>query len=411
MPTTRTDAERLDADDVLAGFRERFTLPPGLIYLDGNSLGPLPTSVAPAVHDAIHRQWRENLVRSWVDWMELPTRVGDRIGALLGVGPGQVAVGDSTSVQLFNTLVGAARLRPGRQVLLTDPRHFPTDRYMADSAARLLGLRVVEVPAEEAAEWLARDGRDVAVAAYPVVDYRTGELWDVAGITAAAHEVGAVVLWDVCHAVGVLPLDLERHDVDMAVGCTYKYLSGGPGSPAFVYVAERHHQALDLPLAGWLGHATPFATGGPYVPAAGIGRAVVGTPAILSLVALDAALDVYRDVSVEQVRAKSLSLTAFFVRCVDELPDEPGFEVVTPRAAERRGSHVSLRHEHAYGMIRALMPEGVVADSRPPDLLRFGFHPLYVSHQDVQESVERLRWVTETKQYTDPRFARTSAFG
>ncbi|MEU8763576.1 kynureninase [Streptomyces sp. NPDC048659] len=409
MPTTDTPATpvtgpdatladraaALDAADALAHVRDRFLLPEGVVYLDGNSLGVLPAAVPAAVEDAVHRQWGTDLIRSWNanGWWEAPTRTGDAIGRLVGAAPGQVVAGDSTSVQLFNTLLAAARLRPGRRVLLTDPDHFPTDQYIADSVGRLLGLDVRRVPAREAAAVLAAEGADVAVAAYAPVDYRTGELYDMAALTAAAHEAGALIHWDLCHAAGALPVRLDEIGADFAIGCGYKYLSGGPGAPAFGYVAHRHQEGFDHPLTGWHGHAEPFAMSGTYTPAPGVARARIGTPPLLSLIALEAALTAYEGVDMEALRAKSLSLTGFFQECADSLLDGLGFTMATPREAARRGSQVALRHPEAYPLIAALTARGVIGDMRAPDLLRFGFNALYLSHADVLAAVTELRSV------------------
>lgn len=391
-------AAALDATDPLAHVRDRFLLPEGVVYLDGNSLGALPAAVPPAVQDAVHRQWGTDLIRSWNanGWWEAPVRTGDAVGRLIGAEPGQVVAGDSTSVQLFNTLLAAARLRPGRRLILTDPDHFPTDQYIADSVGRLLDLEVRRVPAREAAAVLAAEGADVAVAAYAPVDYRTGELYDMAALTAAAHAAGALAHWDLCHAAGALPIALDAVAADFAVGCGYKYLSGGPGAPAFAYVAARHQQAFDHPLTGWHGHDQPFAMSGTYAPAEGITRARIGTPALLSLVALEAALTAYDGVDMASVRAKSLSLTGFFQECADSLLDGLGFTMATPREPGRRGSQVALRHPEAYPLVAALTARGVIGDMRAPDLLRFGFNALYLSHADVLHAVRELRDIVLT---------------
>ncbi|MCF2529612.1 kynureninase [Yinghuangia soli] len=404
-------AEALDAADGLAALRDRFLLPKGVVYLDGNSLGALPAAVPAAVEDAVRRQWGTDLIRSWNDndWWGAPLRIGDTIGRLIGAAPGQVACGDSTSVQLFNALTAAARLRPDRQVLLTDPDHFPTDQYIADSVARMLGLTVRRVPVGELADVLAAEGHRVAVAAYGPVDYRTGELADMAALTAAAHEVGALFLWDLCHAAGALPVGLDAIGADLAVGCGYKYLSGGPGAPAFIYVAERHQDAFDHAVTGWHGHAEPFAMQSTYAPAPGIARARIGTPPLLSMLALEAALTAFDGVDMAALRAKSLSLTGLFLDCADAMLDGLGFTVATPREPERRGSQVSLRHEHAYPIVQAHIERGFIGDMRAPDILRFGFNALYVTHRDVFAAVEALREITATGEYTDERFAVRSA--
>jgi len=398
-------ARLLDADDPLGAVRGAFALPDGVIYLDGNSLGALYRPVADRVAAAVGTEWGRHLVRGWNDdgWWSAPLRVGDRIGALLGAAPGQVAVGESTSVQLFNALTAAARMRAARPVILTDADHFPTDGYIADSVARLLGREVCRT--RDPHEALRRRGGEVAVLAWPAVDYRSGELWDVAGLTSAAHDAGAVVVWDLCHAAGAVPLRLDADAVDLAVGCTYKYLNGGPGSPAFVYVAARHQAGLDQPLTGWHGHARPFAMEAGYDPAPGIARARIGTPPIVSLLALDAALDVFGLAGLDVIRAKNLRLGELFITCADELLHGLGFEVATPREPGRRGSHVALRHPDAYPIMAALVEAGVIGDVRQPDLLRFGFSALYTSYADVYEAVRILAQVTASGAHRDPRFS------
>ena len=386
-------AAALDAANPLAARRELFLLPEGVSYLDGNSLGALPAAVPAAMSDAVHRQWGEGLIGSWfgeAQWWELPHRLGDRVGALLGAAPGQSIVGDSTSVQIFNTLVAAARLRPGRGVLLTDAGHFPTDAYLADSVGELLGLRVERVRPQEFAAAIARHGQDLAVAAFPAVDFATGERWDIPGLTRAAHDVGAVAVWDLCHAAGAFALELDAWDVDFAVGCTYKYLSGGPGAPAFAYANRRHHALMHQPLTGWTGHAEPFAMRGTYTPAEGVGRARIGTPTILSMLALEAALGAFDGVDLDVLRAQSLSLTGFFIECCDAMLAERGFTLVTPREPERRGGQVTLRHRDAATLVPAAAARGVVGDKREPDLLRYGFNALYNTHADALRAARTL---------------------
>lgn len=406
MPTS-DEAGRRDAADPLATLREYFRLPADTVYLDGNSLGALAAHIPERLSRVLTREWGDTLIGAWTehDWWSAPLRVGDRVGRLIGASPGQVTVGESTSVQLFNALAGAARLRPGRDVILTDTGHFPTDRYLADSVARLLGMRVIAVPAAAAATAVAQWSGQVAVVALPAVDYRTGELWDVAATTAAAHAAGAVTVWDLCHAAGAVPLALDDDEVDIAVGCTYKYLGGGPGAPAFVYLARRHHDGYDPPLTGWHGHAAPFAMEPEFRPADGISRTRIGTPHVLSLLALDSALDVFDKADLAEVRAKSLALGDFFLDCVADLVSEDGFEVVTPRAHRRRGSQVALRHPAAYEMITALLERNVIGDMRPPDLLRFGFNALYVSFRDVYCAAGELRDIVRSGCYRDERFA------
>jgi kynureninase len=387
-------AAALDAANPLRHCRERFLLPEGTTYLDGNSLGALPAAVPAAVQDAVTRQWGRGLIGSWfaedTAWWGLPERLGDRVGRLLGAGEGQTVVGDSTSVQIFNTLTAAARLRPDRELLLTDAGHFPTDAYLADSVGEMLGLEVRRVAPVDLRDALERDGARTAVVAFPAVDFATGERWDVPALTKAAHDAGALVVWDLCHAAGALELELDAWNVDFAIGCTYKYLSGGPGAPAFVYAARRHHAAMRQPLTGWTGHADPFAMRGTYEGAEGIGRARIGTPTMLSMLALEAAIGAFDGVDMGELRAQSLSLTGFFIECCDELSAGLGVEIVTPRAPERRGSQVTLRHPDAATLVPAAAERGVVGDKREPDLLRYGFNALYNTHADALRAAQTL---------------------
>ncbi|MFE3553919.1 kynureninase [Streptomyces sp. NPDC059193] len=389
-PDLQARAEALDTADELAKLRERFTLPEGVVYLDGNSLGALPAGVADATADVVARQWGELLIRSWDDsgWWSAPERIGDKLAPLVGAAAGQVVVGDSTSVNLFKALVGAARLaEPGRTRLLVDAATFPTDGYIAASAARMTGLDVVPVDPSAAAGAI---GEDTAVVLLNHVDYRSGRLHDLPALTAAARAAGAVTVWDLCHSAGALPVGLDEHAVDLAVGCTYKYLNGGPGAPAYLYIAERHQAAFDSPLPGWNGHADPFAMTPEFTPADGARRGRVGTPDILSMLALEAALDVWDGVSVEAVRAKSLALTDFFLECVAAYVPQGKVESVTPAEHAHRGSQVSLRTGNAREVMRELIARGVIGDFRAPDVLRFGFTPLYVGFADAERAARTL---------------------
>ncbi|GAA4885696.1 aminotransferase class V-fold PLP-dependent enzyme [Actinomycetospora straminea] len=370
--------------------RAAFTLPRApdgadAVYLAGNSLGAQPHAARAALLSAVDEQWARVGVAGWEDcgWWATPQRLGDRVGALVGAAPGQVVVGDSTSVQLFGLLIAAARLRPDRRVLLSDAGHFPTDRYLATSVARLSGLTLRTTSPDA----MAPDA-DTAVVAVPAVDFRTGERWDLAAIVERAHAAGAVVVADLSHAVGVMPVELDALGVDLAVGCTYKYLNGGPGAPAFAYVATRHHEVLDPPLTGWTGHADPFGMTEAWTPAPGVGRLRVGTPPMLSMLALEGALSVFDDVDspdLAGVRAASLALGHAFL---EALP--AGADVVTPREHERRGGHVAVRVRDADGMCAALARRGVVVDARPPDLLRFGFAAPYVTLDDARTAAREL---------------------
>jgi kynureninase len=409
LDTLRARAEAADAASPLAGTRELFTLPDGVIYLDGNSLGALPKAVPAAVDDVVHRQWGDRLIRSWneSDWWGAQTRIGDSVGRLVGAAAGQVVVTDSTSVNLFKAVVGAARLRPGRSVVLTDPDSFPTDLYMTEAAARLAGLEVRRVPPGEAVAAVEDAGETLALAAYSSVDYRTGEVWDLPAITAAAHAVGALACWDLCHSAGVMDVGLDEHEADLAVGCGYKYLNGGPGAPAFLYVATRHQDDFDQPLTGWQGHARPFDMSPDYDPAPGITRARVGTPPLLSMLALESALTAYDGLSPADVRAVSLSVTRTFIDALDDLGVD--LPLATPREDARRGSQVSLRHPEAFAVVQALIARGVIGDFREPDIIRLGFAPLYVSHLDAVRAAEHVRAVLEDREFERPEFAERGA--
>ena len=402
-------AEAADAASPLRGTRDLFTLPDGVIYLDGNSLGALPSAVPDVVEDVVRRQWGERLIRSWneEDWWGAQTRVGDRVGRLVGAAPGQVVVTDSTSVNLFKAVVGAARLRPGRSVVLTDPDSFPTDLYMTEAAARLTGLEVRRVPPADAVAAIRESGEALVVAAYSSVDYRTGELWDLGAITEAAHEVGALACWDLCHSAGVLEVDLDGAGADLAIGCGYKYLNGGPGAPAFLYVSSRHQADFDQPLTGWQGHARPFDMSPDYAPAPGISRARVGTPPLLSVLALEAALTAYDGLSPADVRAVSLSVTRTFIDALDELGVV--LPLATPREDARRGSQVSLRHPRAFAVVQALIARGVIGDFREPDIIRLGFAPLYITHVDAVRAAEHVKAVIDGREFDRPQFNERGA--
>ena len=379
-------AAKADANDSLAGKRDRFDLDDGVIYLDGNSLGALQRHVPARVADVLTRQWGRLRIGAWMDggWWDAPERIGDLIAPLIGAAPGHVVVGDSTSVNIFRAVVSAVRMTPGRNEILVDATTFPTDGYMATSAARLTGATIRAVKPEDVSSEV---GSDTAVVLLNHVDYRSGRLHDMGALTAAAHDAGARIIWDLSHSAGALPVDISRHGVDFAVGCTYKYLNGGPGSPAYFAIRPDLLPQLDQPLGGWCSHRDPFAMDTEYVAAEGIGKARAGTPEIISLLTLDAALDVWDDVDMGQLRAKSLALTDFFVDCVEELA--PSVRNVTP-AGEDRGSQISLSCVDAERVMAELVARGVVGDHRPPDLLRFGFTPLYTRFTDALRAAEIL---------------------
>ena len=404
LTEARSRAQALDAADPTAFARARFRLPDGLVYLDGNSLGALPTAVPDAVQEVVTAQWGRDLITSWNvhDWWDAPRRVGARLAALIGAADDEVLVADSTSANLFKVLVAAARMRPGRRVIVTEPGNFPADLYITDSVAGLLGLQVRRVDPSDVGAVL---GDDVAAVSFSHVDYRTGRLHDMAGVTRVVQDSGALMVWDLSHSAGALPVDLSGAGADFAVGCGYKYLNGGPGAPAYVMAARRHHGDVHQPLTGWTGHARPFAMEGSYEPATGIDRFRCGTPPMVSLLTLEAALTAYDGVDLSALRAKSLSLTALFIELADEVLAPLGFSVVTPRAAGERGSQVSLRHPDAYPVVQALIARGVVGDYRQPDVVRLGFAPLYVRHVDVVTAVEQAAAVVAAGEHRDDRYA------
>lgn len=414
---TRADAEALDRADPLAHMRERFVLPP-TIYLDGNSLGPLPRAARERVRRCVDAEWGHHLIASWnrAGWVDLPRTVGAKIAPLVGAEPDTVRVTDSTSVNLFKMLAAALALRPDRGRIVSQRGNFPTDLYMAEGLIGLAGggreLHLVDdvtdldtdAP-EEAIE--AAITPDTAVLMLTHVDYRSGRMLDMARLTRAAHAHGALVIWDLAHSAGAVPVDLAGAGADFAVGCGYKYLNGGPGAPAFLYVAPRHQGQAANPLSGWFAHAAPFAFEPEYRAAEGADRFLAGTPPVLSMVALDAALDLWGDVAMDDVRAKSLSLSGLFLRLIEHRC--PALVPTGPRRPARRGSQVSLRHPHAYAVVQCLIERGVIGDFRAPDLARFGFTPLTLRHTDVFDAVERMVEVMETQAWDAPRFHARAA--
>ncbi|HKN97514.1 MAG TPA: kynureninase [Pseudonocardiaceae bacterium] len=406
MTITRADAEALDAADPLGALRERFVLPPGLIYLDGNSLGPLPRSTPDRLAGVVRHEWGERLIRSWNEaaWWTASRRVAAGLAPLLGASADEITVADSTSVNLFKLLVCALRMRPGRPVVVAERDAFPTDVYLARSVAELTGgeLRLIGDQTDLAS---ALDDR-VGVACLSQVDFRTGALWPAAETTARVHDAGALMLWDLCHSAGALDVRLREWNADLAVGCGYKYLNGGPGAPSFVFVAAEHHSDLHTPLPGWHGHADPFAMSPDYRPAPGIRQLDNGTPPVLSLLALESAVETFAGVSTTELRAKGMALTSLFIDLITEMCPELG--VVSPLDPQRRGSQVSVRYEHAYALVQAMIEREVIGDFRAPDIARFGFPPTYVRFVDVWDAVERCSAVLNSGFHRQERFARRS---
>ena len=401
VPNDILDADR---DDPLAHFRQEFRLPEGVIYLDGNSLGALPAATPDRMKQAIEIEWGRDLIGSWNlhDWIAAPRRVGAKIATIIGAGANDVIVADSTSVNLFKLLVAALAHQQGRAKILSEPGNFPTDLYIAQGVAALLdGRTLVTLPADEILEAI---DDDTAVILLTHVHYKTGRKFDMAKVTAAAHARGALVIWDLSHSVGAVPLDLAGSGADLAIGCGYKYLNGGPGAPAFLYVAPALQGLLDSPLSGWMGHANPFAFVDRYEPGDGIDRFQCGTPSILALISLEVGVDLHLRTDMTALQKKSEALSSLFIRLVAPLCREFGLALVSPTDAAGRGSHVSLSHDHAYEICQALIARGVIGDFRAPEVLRFGFTPLYTRFSDVWHAVRILGEIMTARAWDSDRF-------
>ncbi|WP_434053475.1 MAG: kynureninase [Roseibium sp.] len=398
-----TSPHPLDDTDVLARKKDAFSIPEGVIYLDGNSLGVLPKHVPDRIADVIATEWGTSLIRAWNthSWIDLPQRTGDRIGRLIGAPDGTVVACDSTSVNVFKVLSAALSLNPERKIILSDNGNFPTDLYVASGLKELLArgheLKIVAPEEVEA----SLDDR-VAVMMLTQVDYRTGRVHEMDRLTRKAHDAGALAIWDLAHSAGAIEVDLEGAGADFAIGCGYKYLNGGPGAPAFLYVAARHLDQVTSPLTGWMGHEAPFAFDLDYRPVSGINRMTVGTPAILALSSLHAALDVFEDVDMASIRAKSVSLSELFISEVEARC--PQLTLASPRDPDARGSQVSFRFEEGYAVMQALIARGVIGDFRAPDVMRFGFTPLYLSHGDIVDAVTVLEDILKTGSWDRPEF-------
>ncbi len=403
---TLDEARQLDAADPLREFRGRFDLPEGVIYLDGNSLGALPKATPGRLEQVLRGEWGDGLIRSWndADWITLPQRVGAKIAPLIGAGPDEVIVCDSVSVNLFKLIGAALNMHPGRKVILSEPGNFPTDLYMI-AGLEAQGLAERRLAAPDAIE-AALDG-DVALLMLTHVHYKSGRTHDMVRLTKAAQDAGALVLWDLSHSGGAVSVDLTVCNADFAVGCGYKYLNGGPGAPAYAYVAKRHHAALSQPLTGWMGHAAPFAFTDDYAPAPGVDRLLAGTPGILGIAALEVGVDLIAEIGIDRLAAKSRKLSELFRDCVTaRLPD---LELVSPLDPLARGSQLSFRHPNAYPICKALIARGIIGDFRDPDILRFGFAPAYVSFEDVCLAANSLAEVIATSAWGAPEFQERAA--
>ena len=417
MTTTRQDCRQdclaLDAQDPLAPLRDQFALPDGVIYLDGNSLGVLPRATAARVQQVVTHEWGTDLIRSWntAGWIELPQRVGNKIAKLVGAGENELVVADSTSVNLFKVLSAALRIvqadAPSRKCIVSERSNFPTDLYIAESLARDHGMTLVLVEPDEIAQHL---NADLAVLMLTQVNYRTGRLHDMAALTKAAHKAGGLTVWDLAHSAGALPVDLRGSNADFAVGCGYKYLNGGPGAPAFVWSHPRHAERFWQPLAGWMGHAAPFEFTSNYRPAPGIARYLCGTPPVLSLAALECGVDTVLAADMQALRRKSMALTDLFIELVEARCAGHELQLASPRQAAQRGSQASFAHASSgYPIMQALIARGVIGDFRAPDILRFGFTPLYTRFIDVWDAVEHLVQVLQSGEWREARFNQRAA--
>ena len=381
-------AAELDAKDALAHVRQHFDIPDGVLYFDGNSLGPLTFQSKKVLQRTIDFEWRERLIRSWnEDWLQMPLRVGNKIAPIIGAARDTVIACDNTSINLHKALMAAVGLRPGRTEIVVDINNFPTDIYIAQSVADQHNMKLVAVTADEIIDAIS-DNTAVVTATH--VDYRSAQILDLAGITSTAHDHGALMVWDLAHTAGAVPFDVAAYDIDFAVGCGYKYLNGGPGASAFIYVSPRLLEESGQPLQGWWGHAEPFAFEVGYRPAEGISRFLTGTANVLTMKALEAALEVFEMVDMGEIRAKSVGLTSLFIDLFDQHLADRGFTLQSPREPQHRGSHVALGFPDGKSLVDAMATEGIIADFRPPDLMRFGFAPLYNRYSDVVNLVNRL---------------------
>ena len=418
---SRHDCEQLDVADPLAPFRDKFVLPDSVIYLDGNSLGALPKCTAQRVAQTLQDEWGHGLIRSWnaAGWMDAPQRIGDKIARLVGADAGEVIAADSTSVNLFKVLSAALRIQTqhaahrashdsrtrSRKIILSEQENFPTDLYMAQGLIAQLGnTHHLHLTNHELLLDAIND--DTALVMLTHINYRTGRMHDMRAITAKAHAHGAWVIWDLAHSAGALPVALNDCEADFAVGCGYKYLNGGPGAPAFVFVAKRHQEKVQQPLTGWMGHAQPFAFDAQFAPAAGIERMLCGSPAMLSMTALECGIDLWLEADLQAVRRKSLALSDLFMGLVAQRCEGFDLNLVTPRNHDERGSQVSFTHTQGFAIMQALIAAGVIGDFRAPDILRFGFTPLYVRFVDVWDAVDRLQHILQTEVWRNPMFQK-----
>ncbi|MDC8829854.1 kynureninase [Alteromonas gilva] len=405
------DAQHLDTQDPLKSIGSAFALPQGVIYLDGNSLGPLPIAARERAVEVTAGQWGTDLITSWNKhrWIDLPTICGEQIAPIIGAGSEQVVCCDSISVNLFKVLSAALAMQSDRHKVITTEDNFPTDIYTVEGLQEQLGtqrcelIKVAETDIERSLD------EHTAVLLLTQVNFRSGRLLDMQALTSAAHKKGILVVWDLAHSAGAVPVALDEHGADFAVGCTYKYLNGGPGAPAFIYVAKRHQRRFRQPISGWMGHATPFAFDNSYAPSQSIKQSLSGTPPVLSMSVLNAALALWADIDMTHVRAKSIALSEFFLEALNTLGLTKELTCISPLIAEERGSQLAFRHEHSYAICQAWIDAGVIADFRAPDILRIGFAPLYLSFADLWHACEKLKEVVESRAYLDEKYQRKLA--
>jgi len=400
----------LDRQDPLAGYREQFDLPPGHIYLNGNSLGVLPKAAKVRAREVVEQEWGQGLIRSWntADWINIPRRVGDKIAGLVGAEPGEVAVADSTSVNLFKLAAAAVKLRPGRGKILSEPGNFPTDLYILQGLEAFLDGKV-RLNTVHRDEMLAAIDEDTALVVLTHVHYKSGAMFDMAAITARAHEMGALILWDLSHSTGAVPVALNLAGADFAIGCGYKYLNGGPGAPGFLFVARRHQAQLQQPLSGWFGHANAFAMRDEYEPAPGIERTLCGTTPVVGASLLEVGVDIMASADMAQVREKSLKMGELFIALVEQRLGDHGFGIASSKDPAVRGSQVSLTHAQGFAIMQALIGRNIIGDFRAPEILRFGFTPLYLRYVDLWDCIDALVEIMATGEWDKPEYRKLTA--
>lgn len=406
MKPTLTDAIAEDNADQIAHLKNHFEIPVGKIYLDGNSLGPLSISAKQAARDVVEQQWGNDLISSWNkhSWIDLPINTGEKIAKLVGAGPGQLVCCDSVSVNLFRILHCALQLNPQRGLILSQDDNFPTDLYVAEGLQRILGIQHCQLLTSPDADIENQLTEQVAVLLLTHVNFRNGKAHDIEKITRTAHAKGIIVIWDLAHSVGVLPLSLDQWEVDFAIGCGYKYLNGGPGAPAFIYAAQRHQSSFQQPLQGWMGHVAPFDFSASYIPSQGMTQFLSGTPPVLSMSVLNSALDIFNHVTIDQIRDKAIALMKFFHELKQASPELNELQLISPENSHERGSQLAYSHPDAYSICQNLIEQNVIADFRNPDVLRLGFSPLFLSFRDIYTCVTELSLIMKSRSYRELRF-------